>query len=411
MVRDQDIIRLRFYKKNAWQHPNPNNQQQFCRIFKSRKRGFSSGVRLTMILNRFTLIIATYERMGALLKNIAVWNGTGVSAIILDGSGSEYNFDEHKHKFDFEITYYWMPIGYQKRLLSSIDFVKTEFCAFLSDDDFFLINATKLLIEKLIQFPEYSVLAGQYGILNLCNNAWTLEYFKPWYLISNVEECNFIKKNAIHKVEEFCKNYSPNFYYAIWRTSEWKNVVQCSFSLGVPHWLSEFYHVFCIAFFAKGKIEAEMLYVRTGEFESFVKSNDYDFYAFFHSTKYEKEKRYAYSILEEHAAKHGLENYLQPAFDLYYEDYKQREALSRERYLQFTLPAVRRASWYGLKKVLPFSVIQLVRNVFGKNKSEVLVDSDNNPKKKSLQLSPEVKKRECVCLEDINRLEKVLLSK
>ena len=60
--------------------------------------------------------------MGALLKNIAVWNGTGVSAIILDGSGSEYNFDEHKHKFDFEITYYWMPIGYQKRLLSGLSY-------------------------------------------------------------------------------------------------------------------------------------------------------------------------------------------------------------------------------------------------------------------------------------------------
>ena len=100
------------------------------------------------LLSQLTIVIPTANRPLALERSIEYWRDLPVTVHILDGSDKPW-FSDGLLSGTQKIFYYHMPpelnqnpmVNYSFRVLMGLDFFQTDFSAFLTDDDFFTVDA------------------------------------------------------------------------------------------------------------------------------------------------------------------------------------------------------------------------------------------------------------------------------
>ena len=99
-------------------------------------------------LRLLSLIIPTFNRHKFAIRSMQFWSGSPITVYVLDGSKTAI---ENKEICDLSdnIKYMHLPIPYEKRLMTGISKVKTQYCVMLSDDEFHLPTALNECILEL----------------------------------------------------------------------------------------------------------------------------------------------------------------------------------------------------------------------------------------------------------------------
>jgi len=112
-----------------------------------------------MDLNRLTIVIPTNGRPHAIRRAVDYWHKTPVQLVILDGAEQPIKIPE-KYLAGGNVTYHHAPGTLMERMGKSTDFVKTEYAALISDDEFFLLSALHNCIRFLDDHEEYVACKG-----------------------------------------------------------------------------------------------------------------------------------------------------------------------------------------------------------------------------------------------------------
>src|SRR5210317_1860826 len=105
------------------------------------------------LLDKLTIVIFTYNRNEYLKRTINYWLNYNVKLLILDGSSTKLEDPCLKTK---KIKYIYDTTGLYKRLLSSVNYIDTEFVILGSDDEFYLPSALSSCVQFLIKEPSFS---------------------------------------------------------------------------------------------------------------------------------------------------------------------------------------------------------------------------------------------------------------
>ena len=109
-------------------------------------------------LEKLTVVIFTYNRHEYLKRTLNYWSSYDLKVLILDGSSTKFedpclNFKNIKYIYDARSLY--------DRLLSSVDYIDTEFMILASDDEFYLPSALSTCVNFLSTEPSFSSCGGR----------------------------------------------------------------------------------------------------------------------------------------------------------------------------------------------------------------------------------------------------------
>jgi glycosyltransferase domain-containing protein len=109
------------------------------------------------LLTMLTIVIPSYNRQRYLHRQIRFWKDSPVRLIIVDGSPGPLMLEAALPK---NITYYHDPRTIEERFKFVASLVETEYCALLSDDEFFLKSALVSCIQFLEKNRDYGAAKG-----------------------------------------------------------------------------------------------------------------------------------------------------------------------------------------------------------------------------------------------------------
>jgi glycosyltransferase domain-containing protein len=99
------------------------------------------------LLQRLTIIIPTVSRPTFVLRQFEYWRNTGPQVFILDGARTPIEIPAEFHADNMH--YVHTGTKFNERLSTAGQYVKTEFCALLPDDEFFLFDGLRAAISHL----------------------------------------------------------------------------------------------------------------------------------------------------------------------------------------------------------------------------------------------------------------------
>ena len=114
---------------------------------------------LTMNLERLTIVIPSRNRHKYIQRAIDYWTKTPVQLLILDGTEQTLKLDA-AHARNENVQYIHAVIPLEQRLGKATEYVKTEYVAVISDDEFFLSSSLSNCLDFLDHNPDYVACKG-----------------------------------------------------------------------------------------------------------------------------------------------------------------------------------------------------------------------------------------------------------
>ena len=118
------------------------------------------------LLQKLTIVIFSYNRHRLLKRSAKYWSNYNVKIVILDGSSIKLDDPCLKSK---NIKYIHDPRTLYERLLSSPNYIDTEFMILACDDEFYLPSALSTCVEILSKSITNKKL-GNFEIINLSHD-------------------------------------------------------------------------------------------------------------------------------------------------------------------------------------------------------------------------------------------------
>ena len=110
------------------------------------------------LLDKLTIIIFTYNRHNFLKRTIKYWSNYNIKLVILDGSDTKL---EDLYLKQQNIKYIHNTNVLYERLLSSINYIDTEFMILGTDDEFYLPSALSSCVKFLSKDISFSSCGGR----------------------------------------------------------------------------------------------------------------------------------------------------------------------------------------------------------------------------------------------------------
>ena len=210
------------------------------------------------LLEKITIVIFTYNRHELLKQTVKYWLNYNVKLLILDGSESEFIDTCLNSK---NIKYINNQKGFYNRLLSSADYIDTEFMILSSDDEFYLPSALISCIEFLSKDLSFSSCGGR-----------TAGFYSDNDKIFGVEEYTNLRnfclnhENPKERIEYHFKNYTPAHIYSVLRSNKWNKICKYVFEKEFSFYASfELQIEFLVMVSGKSKIIPNLMWMRKVE--------------------------------------------------------------------------------------------------------------------------------------------------
>jgi glycosyltransferase domain-containing protein len=216
------------------------------------------------ILNNLTIIIFSYNRHIHLKRVIRYWSNYNVRLVVLDGSTTKLEDPCLKTK---NLRYIYDQSGFFNRLLSSPNFIDTEYMILGSDDEFYLPSALSSCIEFLNKEHTYSSCQGVaigFGTRKKGQEAYGFQQYPKLKDLCLSQGLN--QEKAIDRISKHFSYYTIAHTFSVIRSSKWKIICK--------HVFEKEYNFYCawelqIEFLAlvsgKTKIIPELMWMRNNE--------------------------------------------------------------------------------------------------------------------------------------------------
>lgn len=210
------------------------------------------------LLSKLTIIIFSYNRHECLKRTIKYWLSYNVKLVVLDGSDVKLQ-DPCLHENN--IKYVHDPRGLYERLLSSIDYIETEFMMLGCDDEFYLTSALSSCIEFLLKEPTYSSCGGRaVGFHTMGKKIFGSEMYPTLKDLSLDQDTPFERTK-----KHFC-NYEVAHLYSVNRSSNWKIICKYVFEKEYNFFAAlELQIEFLVLVAGKSKIIPKVMWLRNQE--------------------------------------------------------------------------------------------------------------------------------------------------
>jgi len=210
------------------------------------------------LLDKITIVIMSYNRHIYLKRTIKYWSNYNVKLLVLDGS--DIKFDDPCLLFK-NIKYIHNKSGYYNRLLSSVNYIDTEFMILGCDDEFYLPSALSACINFLTKKESYSCCGGRaVGFFNLNKTVFGAEQYPKLKNLCLEDD------NAINRIESHFSDYVPAHNYSVIRTNRWREISKHIFKKEYNFFASlELQIEFLVMFSGKSKIIPQLMWMRNVE--------------------------------------------------------------------------------------------------------------------------------------------------
>ena len=214
------------------------------------------------LLDKLTIIIFSYNRHKFLKRTIKYWSNYNIKLVILDGSDSKLDDPYLKNQ---NIKYIHNTIGLYERLLSSINYIDTEFMILGTDDEFYLPSALCSCIKFLSINNSFSSCGGR-------AIGFGFDYKRKLFgkeAYSKLKNLSLDQDSATKRIHNHFSNYVPAHFYSVIRFEKWKkicsNVFQKRYNFGAAF---ELQLEFLVLVAGKSKIISELMWMRNNEKEA-----------------------------------------------------------------------------------------------------------------------------------------------
>lgn len=159
---------------------------------------------------KITLLCPSFERHFYLERSMRFWGTKNVNVIYLDGSkkpfiGNNLGFEN--------ISYLHHPVGYDERILASINYIKTPYVAMICDDEFYVPSALNSCVEFLESNPEYVSASGSAIAFSSSGNVVRLN---PVY--SALAARHLSQDTPVSRLTSHFSSYVQSHYYGVTKT-------------------------------------------------------------------------------------------------------------------------------------------------------------------------------------------------
>jgi glycosyltransferase domain-containing protein len=213
-------------------------------------------------LNNLTIIIFSFNRHKWLKRIISYWSNYSVKLLVLDGSDKRL---EDQYLSAKNIKYIHDQRGLYERLLSSSNYIDTEFVILGSDDEFYLPSALLSCVKFLYKEETYSSCQG------LAIGFGTRKHGKEVYGFQQYIEfrdlCLHLDQgNVLQRITKHFSNYTMAHTWSVVRFDKWKTICKYIFEkeynfCGVWDMQLEF----LVMVSGKTKIIPELMWLRNNE--------------------------------------------------------------------------------------------------------------------------------------------------
>jgi len=196
------------------------------------------------ILDKLTIVICSYNRHTYLKRTIKYFSKFNINLVILDGS--DFKLEDPCINSE-NIRYVYNKKSFYDRLLSSPNYINTEFMILGCDDEFYLPSSLKSCIEFLINQPSFSSCGGR--SLGFSTDEKNIYGIKQYPKLKNIK---LDHESIIERIEQHFANYVPAHMYSVMRTRNWKIICKYVFE-------KEY------SFFAAMELQIEFLNIVSGK--------------------------------------------------------------------------------------------------------------------------------------------------
>ena len=215
----------------------------------------------TRFLEKLTIVIFSYNRHKYLKWTIKYWSDYNVKLLVLDGSDIKLEDPCLNIK---DIRYTHSPKDLYDRLLSSINYIDTEFMMLGSDDEFYLPSALSTCIEFLTKESSFSSCGGRaIGFHTYKKNIFgDIQYPK-------LKDLSLDGDSTSERIKSHFYNYVPAHFYSVIRSSKWKLICKHTFKKEYNFYAAyELQVEFLVMVSGKSKIISELMWLRNQEVPS-----------------------------------------------------------------------------------------------------------------------------------------------
>lgn len=235
------------------------------------------------ILNKLTIVIVSLNRQEYLKRLIKFWSNYNVNILIIDGSINKLKDDFSNFK---NLTYVHSQKSRFERYLASIDFVKTEFVIFASDDEFYLPSALRSCINFLLSNPSYSSCGGRaVGFGTKEKKLFGIRQY------AGLKDFCLDQNSAADRIFKHFSSYTPAHFYSVKHSAKWKkicsNIYKKKHSFHASH---EYQMEFLTMVSGKSKIISELMWMRNNEVPRVNKERETSIEKWWYDKKFEKDK-------------------------------------------------------------------------------------------------------------------------
>ena len=240
------------------------------------------------LLDKITIIIMSYNRHKYLKRTIQYWSNYNVKLLVLDGSDIEFDDSCLLVK---NIKYIHNKKGYYDRLLSSVNYIDTEFMILSCDDEFYLPSTLSACIDFLTKEESFSSCGGRaVGFFTIGEQVFGAEQYPK------LRDFCLDQNNASDRIENHLSNYVPAHNYSVIRSNIWKKISEHIFEKEYNFFASlELQIEFLVMWSGKSKIIPQLMWMRNTEVPPSRVSNPTTFSnakieEWWHDKKFIKEK-------------------------------------------------------------------------------------------------------------------------
>ena len=209
-------------------------------------------------LKKLTIVIFTYNRHKYLKRTLKYWSSYDVKILVLDGSHIKFEDQCLDNK---NIKYVYDTRSLYDRLLSSVNFIDTEFMILACDDEFYLPSALCSCINFLLKDQSFSSCGGRaVGFRNQKKKIFGIKQYPK------LKDLCLDHDIASDRISKHFSSYVPAHFYSVIRTYNWKTISRYVFQKKYSFLDSmELQVEFLIMVSGKSKIFSELMWMRNNE--------------------------------------------------------------------------------------------------------------------------------------------------
>ena len=173
-------------------------------------------------LSRFTVVIPTFSRPHFVIRQFEYWRETTAQVVILDGAPNPV--DIPVEKLAKNIRYIHSGLSFNQRLADAWNYINTEFCALLPDDEFFLPLGVDAVVRHLDKHPRTIGCVGRCLYFFVDQNRFLMSHaYRDWKPFPDV---------TLSAAQRFALDLPPNkthmTMYGIFRFEHWRKIFETS---------------------------------------------------------------------------------------------------------------------------------------------------------------------------------------